>query len=47
MDRTCAQPLKSCQVIADRVALVLSKTVSGVLSIQPLHQSIAGGLGDD
>ena len=47
MDRTCAQPLKGCQVVADRVALVLCKTVSGMLAIQPLHQSIAGGLSQD
>ena len=30
MNRTCAQPFKSCQVVADRVALVLGKTVSGM-----------------
>jgi hypothetical protein len=45
MNRTCAEPFKGCQVVADRVALVLGKTVSGMFCIQPLHQSIAGGLG--
>ena len=47
MNRTCAEPFKGCQVVADRVALVLCKTVSGMFGIQPLHQSIAGGLGQD
>ena len=47
MDRTCAEPFKGCQVVADRVALVLCKTVSRMFGVQPLHQSIAGGLGQD